>query len=301
MDNLVIYKNDMNTVPLRNFKSVEMDLFFSICSEMRDKGTNEIIFNFDDLKHLSNYKPTAIKRFSDDLENIYKKMTKLTFRKYENGIRELFVLFTGYVINENECTISITTNPKLQFLINDITNNFTKFELEEFIELKSSYSKTCYRLLKQFRKTGYVVFEIDNFIELFCIPSGYKMCNIDQKVLKSINNELPKYFKNLEINKISKGKGRKITHIEFVFDSQNDLNDYGSSTFRDKDGFYYSKDIMNFTDEEVSKEFLNSPEPMSERYDKEKLKQKEEMKKKWLELFPEDKKIFEHQYRLTIL
>lgn len=49
---------------------------------------------------------------------------------------------------------------------------------------------------------------------------------------------------------------------------------------------------MDFTDVEVNKEFLNSPEPMSERYDEEKLKQKEEMKKKWLKLFPEDKDMF---------
>lgn len=44
----------------------------------------------------------------------------------------------------------------------------------------------------------------------------------------------------------------------------------------------------------MNKEFLNSPEPMSERYNEEKLKQKEEMKKKWLDLFPEDENIFKN-------
>ena len=46
MENLVVYKNDMNTVPLRDFNSKEMGLFFSICSQMRDKGQIKIAFTF---------------------------------------------------------------------------------------------------------------------------------------------------------------------------------------------------------------------------------------------------------------
>ena len=106
-------------------------------------------------------------------------------------------------------------------------------------------------------------------------------------ILQPIKKELAVYFKNLEINKISKGKGRKITHIEFMFEAEADINATGSGTFRDKDGFHYNKPLEDFNDEEINKKFVPAPEPMSERYDKEKLKQKEEMKKKWLELFPE--------------
>lgn len=78
-------------------------------------------------------------------------------------------------------------------------------------------------MLKQFRTTGYAIFEIDKFLELFYIPSSYKQYNINQRAIQPIKNELSQYFKNLKINKISKGRGRKITHIEFIFDVEDDV------------------------------------------------------------------------------
>ena len=72
-----------------------------------------------------------------------------------------------YRINSNEQFINIGTNPKFEHLINNLTHNFTKLELTELTSLISSYSKTAYRLLKQFRTTGYAIFEIDKFLELF--------------------------------------------------------------------------------------------------------------------------------------
>ena len=68
MSNLVIYKDELNTVPLRNFNSKEMDLFFSICSQMRNRGLEIITFDFDELRELSDYKYTAYDRFIKDVE-----------------------------------------------------------------------------------------------------------------------------------------------------------------------------------------------------------------------------------------
>ena len=51
---------------------------------------------------------------------------------------------------------------------------------------------------------------------------------------------------------------------------------------------------MNFTNAEVNKEFLNSPEPMAERYNQKEIERREEMKRKWLEMFPDDKDIFKN-------
>ncbi|WP_152993775.1 RepB family plasmid replication initiator protein, partial [Enterococcus faecium] len=46
MSNAVVrYNNGFNTVPLRKFSPVEMDLFWSICSKMKRKGTDELTFD----------------------------------------------------------------------------------------------------------------------------------------------------------------------------------------------------------------------------------------------------------------
>jgi len=292
---VIVYKNDINTVPLRKFNPIELDLFFTIVGQMRDKGLSEVVYKFSELKELSNYNQTkGIERFVKDLESTYDKLISLNVKIGTSRKWTKFVFFTRYSIDMDNQTISIATNNEFEHLINKLTGNFTKLELEEFTELKSSYSKTAYRLLKQYRKTGYVVFEIDKFRELFCVPESYKLTHITKTVLNPIQNELKVHFKNLRINKISKGKGRKITHIEFIFDSESDINTTGSGTFRDKDGFYYNKNLADFNNEEVNKKFKSTIEPMSERYDKKRLEEKERRKKEWLAMFPEDVDLFKN-------
>lgn len=208
---------------MRSFNAVEMDLFFSICSQMRDKKLNTIEFTFEQLKELSDYKPTAKNRFANDIERVYRKFLSLQFYKRDKYHRGGFVLFTDYDIDMRKEVVKISTNPKFEYILNALSNEFTKFELEEFTSLRSSYSKTVYRLLKQFRKTGYAIYTIDDFRELMCIPDSYKMSDINKRVLVPVQKELEKVFKNLEINKISKCKGRTITHIEFIFMAEDDF------------------------------------------------------------------------------
>lgn len=257
MSNLVVYKDELNTVPLRSFNSKEMDLFFSICSKMRNKELDIVTFDFEDLKQLSNYKMTAKKHFISDLENIYSKLIQLDFRIETEEKIIKFVLFTKYEIDKVEELISIKVNEEFKHILNNIFGGFTKFELEEFTALNSSYSKTAYRLLKQFRQAGYYIIQIDEFRRLLDIPKTYKMGNIDQKVLKPIKNELSEYFKNLKITKL-RGKGKRkrfIENIEFKFDPETDIKN-GERTFRDKEtGEYYKRNIMDFTKEEVDKAF----------------------------------------------
>ena len=200
---IIVYKNDMNTVPLRKFNPIELDLFFTIVGQMRDKGLSEVVYKFDELKELSNYNQTkGIERFIKDLESTYDKLISLNVKIGTSRKWTKFVFFTRYSIDMDNQIISIATNTEFEHLINKLTGNFTKLELEEFTELKSSYSKTAYRLLKQYRKTGYVVYEIDKFLELFCVPSSYKQYHINQRVLQPIKDELSVSFKNFKINKI---------------------------------------------------------------------------------------------------
>lgn len=213
----VKYKNELNLIPMRNFDSVEMNLFFSICAKMKDKGTSKVRFTFEDLKELSAYKPTSVKRFADDLEAVYSKMIQLTYRTEEPGIREKFVLFTGYRIDENNQTVDISVNPELDYIINELSTEFTKFELQEFTGIRSSYAKTMYRLLKQYRSTGFYKVKIEDFREILAIPDSYQMSDIDKQVLKPIKNELSIYFDDMKVIKHKARKRNRIAAIEFRF------------------------------------------------------------------------------------
>ncbi|WP_144487898.1 replication initiation protein, partial [Bacillus subtilis] len=72
----------------------------------------------------------------------------------------------------------------LKYILNSITNNFTKFELKEMTNLKSTYSKNMFRILKQYKHTGYMKIKIDDFRERLDVPKSYRMTDINKNVLK---------------------------------------------------------------------------------------------------------------------
>lgn len=222
--NQVIYNNDMNLIPLRGFSSNEMNLLFAICIKMRDEGVLEVISTFEEIKTLCNYKrnSTALE-FGEELRDIYQKMLLITC-SYTEGLHfKGFVLFSDYDIDVQNQTAKIRINPNFSYILNDITKNFTQFEMVEFSSLDSSYSKTAYKLLKQYKNTGYAIFDIDDFRNRFCIPKSYQMSDIDKRVFKPIDEELKAYFRKLKINKVKAKKGRKITHIEFTFEAESKI------------------------------------------------------------------------------
>ena len=218
---IVKYHHELNTIPLRKFTPVEMNLFFSIVSRMREKGDKTVRFSFDQLKDLSNYKATANVRFVEDLKATYEKILSLRFgRRCESGLSyDMFVMFTEFKINgdvENPY-VDIRIYEKALPLLNNL-DEWVRYSLQQFNELQSSYAKTMFRLLKQYRTKGFAYFSKEDFHELLDIPKSYKQPDIDKRVIKPIRQELTAIFKGLTIKKkYGKGRGKPVIGYQFTF------------------------------------------------------------------------------------
>lgn len=224
MNEIVKYDNSMNWVAFRRFNSRELDLFMTICSRLKNfNDEDEIVIDFYTIKSLTNINRVTKEEFIGLLKSMYDKLIKLDF-SYDNEKEFVkFILFTKYKIDKDNETISIKINDEFKYILYSLTSNFTRFELNEFINFNSSYAKECYRRLKQFKTTGKWIINIDEFKRLLDIPEKYRMYDIDRYVLKPINNELSKSFNNLKITKIKKkgrGRGGQVDKIEFTFDPE---------------------------------------------------------------------------------
>lgn len=223
MNEIVKYRNELNKVALRNFKSKELDLFIAIISRMRDKE-EEVTFSFDYLKNLIQYETSnSIETFHKELKSMYNKLIKCIYGWETEDEIVRFVLFTEYTIDKKNKTVKVGVNKKYSWVLNAITDGlFTRFELEEFVRLKSSYTKEFYRRMKQFRSTGFWSVNLDEFKRLMDIPVNYRMCDIDVKVLKPIQKELKEKY-GLKIQKTynTKGRGRpSVSGFEFTFSKE---------------------------------------------------------------------------------
>lgn len=209
----VRYSNVMNNVSFSGFKEKELDLFFSICFKLKEYGANELILDFEELKELSNYQHRGLQRFYKDLDQVYKKLLELNFRYEDEEKITRFVLFNRYDVEKKKKVVSIKINEDFKYILNGLTEMYTKFDLLDFVNLKSVYSKNTFKLLKQWETTKKAEFEVDKFRELLGVPETYNTDNFNKRVLKPVLEELQHCFKNLKVEKIR--TGRTITKLKF--------------------------------------------------------------------------------------
>ncbi len=254
---IVIYHNDLNSVSLKSFTTVETRVFMSIIMKSRNKGTSQLTFSFDELRNITEYKHTSIKSFVSTLERVYDKVLQTSIRIGDESEFSKFTVFTDYDVSTVNKELKLSIHPRFEYLINNLGQSFTLFEWKQFNSLEYQYSQRLYFELKQYRKTGYRIFTIEDFRDALGIPEEYPMHNIDKKVLTPCISELKTIFKRLRVNKIK--TGRRISHIEFYFENEDDVLSDGSKVFRDKNGNFYEKHLLDFDAEEVKKTYPTSP------------------------------------------
>ncbi|MGL4534717.1 MAG: replication initiation protein [Fusobacteriaceae bacterium] len=210
---IVQYHNDMNKISFGNFKEKEMDLLFSICYKMKNEELSEVTLDFSELKNLSAYSDRHKDRFYKDLDSVYKKLLELNMKIESETELVRFVLFTRYKISKDQKKVSIKINEEFKYLLNNLTQNYTRFELNQFVKLKSRYSKNIFKYLKQFQSTKYFFLSLEEFRELLAIPKSYRMSDIDKQILKPCIAELGEYFPELKLEK--EKKGRNVDKLKF--------------------------------------------------------------------------------------
>ncbi|TKL13114.1 replication initiation protein, partial [Enterococcus faecium] len=156
-----------------------------------------------------------------DLETTYDKLMDLRFgRRSADGLqRERFVLFNQFKIDGKSDIpfAEIQVHEKALPLLNNL-EEWVRYSLQQFNELESSYSKTMFRLLKQYRTKGFAYFSKEDFHELLDIPKSYNQGTIDQRVFNPIRQELTAIFKGLTIKKkYGKGRGKPVIGYQFTF------------------------------------------------------------------------------------
>lgn len=215
---MIKYHNDMNLIAFNDFSQRELNIFFSLCLLMKDKGTGEITLSYNDIKRIIPDRFESNKKFEEILESVYDKLLRLRLETRDKNKIEKFILFTSYKIHVNEKIVTINTNSDYSYILNNLSKNFTLFELQEFNELSSTYSKHMFRLLKQYKHTGYYKVSVDEFKRLLNVPESYTMRKITDKILSIVLKELSDNFIDLKVNKIK--DGRVIKFLEFSFKPQ---------------------------------------------------------------------------------
>ena len=219
MSNEVVkYHNDLNTVSMRNWSAEEMNFFFTIISKVKDNGTEQLEFNTDELKELAQFADNHRQRWVDTMTNTADKISQLTYIERTTERISIMTLFQRFDIYPEEQRMTVQVSPNFDYIVNRISVGFTTYELVEFTQIRSTYAKSMYRLLKQWRTIGRKEFKIEDLKRLLDMPDYYGPSHIDKNVLTPVKKELPAYFANLKIKKVKDNtRGTPVTGYIFTW------------------------------------------------------------------------------------
>ncbi|MGB6268074.1 MAG: replication initiation protein [Olleya sp.] len=225
VNEVVKYHNDLNTISMRNWTKEQMNFFFSVIAKTREKGTREIEFTKEQLISLAQYSDMHNERFEKTIEDMVMKLSELKYIERTTRSLRVMTLFSLFEVkwteNLTEMNIRVKTSEEFEYVLNQLQANFTIWELSQFTKIRSTYAKSMYRLIKQWRTEGKKEYRLDEFKQLLAIPKTYSISKIDQVVLAPIKKELPEYFKGLKIKKIkSTQKGSPVTGYEFTWQAE---------------------------------------------------------------------------------
>lgn len=228
MDTKVVkYGNSINDTALTGLKAGGLDLFMALCALAKDKGTDLISVDYATMKNLTGLSEQSNEYVSKQYGKAAEIINGLRFAVHdeETGQARFITLFPTCDNNPETETLTIRVNPDAKSLLNDIEKNFTKFELGQFINLESKYSKNLFRLLKQFRRTGTYKVESGKFRELMDCPEKYPNGEFMRVCVNVAVKELSRgYFDNLTVTPIhGVGRGRPIVSYQFTFKRSKDV------------------------------------------------------------------------------
>ena len=217
---VVKYHNDFNTVNMRGWTKEEMNFMFAVLSKAKEKGTDLIEFDKTQLTELAQYSERHKMRLHDVLKNLVDHVTEMKYIEETTHSYEVMNLFQRFKVQWNEdyteMHATIRVSGDFEYILNQLNANFMKFELDEFIKLRSTYAKQMYRLLKQWRTVGQKEWPVQDLRYLLAVPKNYRTCDIDSRVLKPIIKELSPIFRDLKVKAIKKRtKGNPIIAYQF--------------------------------------------------------------------------------------
>jgi len=216
---IVEYHKDLNDVVFKDFKAVELNLFFAICTLIKNNDTKDIILDISEIKRIAQYKSRSRKRFEPDLINTIDKTKILYFSEYSSMRGQKINLFDmkKTVVDFDEKKLFISLTSRFSYILNDFNEHSIAFPISQFINLQSIYSKHLYRIFLQYEDDEQYTFSIESFRERLDLNEKYPyMKDMDRRVFKMINEELGTYYDTFKFEKILK-QPQRVVGIKYIF------------------------------------------------------------------------------------
>lgn len=129
---------------------------------------------------------------SDYVKDLCRHLAKQYFEIEQDGIWEIYPIFSMFKFDTKKQLISISFNDKMRPFLLELQEKFTQIkEIKHIIDFESKYAIRIYAMLKDYRLMKFRDFEINKLTEILQLPKSYEnYAQLDKKVLQVATQEI---------------------------------------------------------------------------------------------------------------
>lgn len=218
MDTKVVLQHNAITTARYDMSSAEKNIIYLLLTKLQenDPMDKKYVLRVQELMDATDH-VIDYKQFKLATEKLIGKV--LTINENHGFLQVSISSSARYLLNSG--TIELRIDPTLRPYLFALKNNFTSFNAEMAIKLRSKYAKRIYEMLSQYKDTGIMkisIHELKSRLDLLNVVSKkekyIKYSMFTRKVLEIAKKEL--FTKtNIEFVYTPQKTGKKYTDIEF--------------------------------------------------------------------------------------
>lgn len=227
MENQLVSQSNVLTESQFEYNALERNLFYSFLKELKSNGQRKCVVSVVDLQQATG----VANNYTEYKEATANLITRLYEFEKENGNFLQVTMFSSAEYIKGQGLIELEVSEKLLPYLVDLKSNFTLFQLDVALAVKSKFSKRLYEILSQWKtfNNGVKTFdllELKSMLNLYNPKTGeesYKnWTDFETNVLKIAQKDLEKKAVNSDISFAYKPnkRGRKFVSVTFEIQSK---------------------------------------------------------------------------------
>ena len=213
----VKYANHFNKASLGSLSPTELNILHSILVELRKYGAS-ILTSSENIPEIIKvsisfseiYKLCSLDARHNSEQELFKVVQTfaqkamsmsplIEITPQEDAIKWTY-FFHAMIFDQQQKLFFIEMDQSIfRGLLLELNNGYTQFDLTEFLSIKTKYAKLLYRLLKQYKTTGYMLISIADLKAGLEIPKSYNWSAIKKQIIEKSVDELKKPFDMMDL------------------------------------------------------------------------------------------------------
>jgi plasmid replication initiation protein len=237
-NNLLIRQHNAITGARHGMSATEQNIMYMLISQLRDDDPKDKLYSISvsDLDKLSNSQVNY-----SHLKEASQKLIGKVYRIRTENEMVSFAPLNFFMYKKGKGKIELKISDEIRPFFFALKNNYTRFQFQMALKLKSKYSKRMYEMLSQFKNTGIFKISLQELKERFELidpktgKEEYEKFGLFATYVLEVAKKEINEHTEIHVEYSTEKTGRKITHLHFKITSKEVIRELAEPALEDSE------------------------------------------------------------------